>query len=84
MQEISRTATPCLHPRHILQDPDSLRPPSGKQFKNIIIQYLENFTKIPRFSTLVLFLSRAEKGVAKQVWTLLGVGQPVGAWHPVA
>jgi hypothetical protein len=44
---------------------------------------MENFTKIPRFSTLVLFLSRAEKEVAKHVWALLGVGQPVGAWHPV-
>jgi len=45
---------------------------------------MENFTKIPRFNTLVLFLSRAEKEVAKQVWTLLGVGQPEGAWLPVA
>ncbi|KIM35927.1 hypothetical protein M413DRAFT_449556 [Hebeloma cylindrosporum] len=59
-------------------------PDGGKQFKNIITQYMEHFTKIPRFSTLVLFLSRAEKDVAKQVWTLLGVGQPEGAWHSVA
>ena len=59
-------------------------PDGGKQFRYIITQYMENFTKIPRFSTLVLFLSRAEKEVARQVWTLLGVGQPVGAWHSVA
>jgi len=31
--------------------------------------------KIPRFSTLVLLLIRAENDVMKQVWTLLGASQ---------
>ena len=37
-----------------------------------------NFTKIPRFSTLVLLLIWAEKDVVEHVWTLVGVG----VWHP--
>jgi hypothetical protein len=59
-------------------------PDGGAKFKKIVTQYIENFTKIPRFNTLILFLSRPEKEAGKHMWTLLGVDQPVGAWGPVA
>ncbi|KAF8968965.1 hypothetical protein BDZ97DRAFT_1965981 [Flammula alnicola] len=52
--------------------------------KKTVLEYMENFTRISRFSTLVLFLSRPEKAIAKQVWALLGVEKPVGAWRAVA
>jgi hypothetical protein len=58
--------------------------PSDDIIKATVLAYMENFPKIARFSTVVLFFSRAEKAVAKKVWELLGVEKPTGAWAPVA
>lgn len=44
---------------------------------------MENFARIPRFNTLVLFLSKNEKALAKSVWTAVGVDQPTGMWSGV-
>ncbi|KAF8158543.1 hypothetical protein B0H34DRAFT_709282 [Crassisporium funariophilum] len=52
--------------------------------KRVVADYMENFEKIPRFGTLLLFLSKTEKVVAKQVLTVLGVEKPTGIWSTVA
>lgn len=41
----------------------------------LVREYMENFAKVPRFGTVVLFLSRKEKDLVKQVWGRLGVGK---------
>ena len=51
--------------------------------KAIVREYMENFARIPRFNTLVLFLSKNEKALAKSVWTAVGVDQPTGMWSGV-
>jgi RNA polymerase II-associated protein 3 len=52
--------------------------------KRIIIkEYMENFARIPRFNTLVLFLSKSEKLLAKSVWMAVGVDQHTGMWNGV-
>ncbi|KAG5653657.1 hypothetical protein H0H81_011617 [Sphagnurus paluster] len=38
-------------------------------------EYMDAFAHVERFETVVLFLSRAEKSVAKGVWESLGVGK---------
>ena len=38
-----------------------------------IREYLDNFGRVPRFETVILFLSREEKGIAREVWERLGV-----------
>jgi len=43
--------------------------------------YMENLVQVPRFSTLILFLTNREKAVAKEVWRKLGVQRKApGAW----
>lgn len=44
---------------------------------------MENFVRIPRFNTLVLFLSKNERMLAKRVWTAVGVDDPTGVWNGV-
>jgi hypothetical protein len=51
--------------------------------KTIIQEYMENFARIPRFNTLVLFLSKSEKSLAKSVWMAVDVNQPTGIWSGV-
>lgn len=51
--------------------------------KTTVREYMENFASIPRFSTLVLFLSKNEKALAKNVWKAVGVDQPTGIWSSV-
>ena len=51
--------------------------------KTIIQEYMENFARIPRFNTLVLFLSKSEKSLAKNVWIAVDVDQPTGVWSGV-
>ena len=51
--------------------------------KTIIQEYMENFARIPRFNTLVLFLSKNEKSLAKSVWMAVDVDQPMGVWSSV-
>ncbi|KAF8817206.1 hypothetical protein BYT27DRAFT_7153875 [Phlegmacium glaucopus] len=53
------------------------------QVKTVIREYMENFARIPRFNTLVLFLSKSEKVLAKNVLTAVGVDQPTGMWGGV-
>jgi len=46
-----------------------------------IREYMENMAQIPRFSTLILFLTSKEKAIAKEVWRKLGVsGKVSSAW----
>ncbi|CAA7269109.1 unnamed protein product [Cyclocybe aegerita] len=52
--------------------------------KQRVNEYLDNFAKVPRFGTLVLFLSKDEKMLAKQVLSLVGLEKPTGVWAPVA
>jgi len=54
------------------------------ELKKQVLAYVENFSKVQRFETVVLFLSKAEKEVANQVWCLLGVDRPTGVWKSVA
>lgn len=49
-----------------------------------IQEYMDNLARIPRFGTLVLFLSKQEKEVARDVWRGLGVERPTGVWSIVA
>ncbi|KAG6914479.1 hypothetical protein DXG01_017029 [Tephrocybe rancida] len=48
-------------------------------------EYMDAFTKVERFGTVVLFLSRAEKEVARGLWEGLGVTKEGVAkvWAPV-
>ena len=48
--------------------------------KATIQEYMENFARIPRFNTLLLFLSKSEKKLAKSVWMAVDVDQPTGVW----
>lgn len=44
-------------------------------------EYMDNLGKVPRFPTLVMFLSAQEKVLAKEVWRKLGVqGNAPGHW----
>jgi RNA polymerase II-associated protein 3 len=43
-------------------------------------QYMAVFSKVPRFSTVVLFMSKKEKELAKEVWDKLGVRNGGAAW----
>lgn len=51
--------------------------------KAIIQEYMDNFARIPRFNTLVLFLSKSEKSLAKRVWMGVDIDQPKGMWSGV-
>jgi len=53
------------------------------KIKERMLAYLDGFSKVPRFETVVLFLSEKEKQRAKQVLELLGVEQPSGFWRSV-
>lgn len=52
------------------------------ELKQRVLEYMQNFARIPRFGTLVLFLSKPEKEVARGVWGLLGV-EPAGPWRAI-
>lgn len=43
-------------------------------------EYMASFTKVPRFRTVVLFMSKGEKGLAKEVWERLGVRNGGASW----
>jgi len=43
-------------------------------------QYMAMFSKVPRFSTVVLFMSAEEKKLAKEVWEKVGVRNGCAAW----
>ena len=49
-----------------------------------IKEYMANLARIPRFGTLVLFLSKQEKEVARDIWRGLNVERPTGVWSIVA
>jgi len=51
--------------------------------RTTIREYMENFAKIPRFNTLLLFLSKSEKKLANSVWMAVDVDQPTGLWSVV-
>lgn len=46
--------------------------------------YLMGFERVPRFSTVLLFLSEKEKARVRDAWRLLGAETLSGAWGPVA
>jgi len=54
------------------------------EVKQRVLAYMDSFAKVPRFGTVVLFLSKAEKDVAKRVWDLLGIDKLAGVWGSVA
>ncbi|KAF9473430.1 hypothetical protein BDN70DRAFT_899772 [Pholiota conissans] len=56
--------------------------PGDTALSSKVLEYMQNLARIPRFGTLVLFLSKPEKEVAKGVWGLLGV-EPAGSWKAV-
>ena len=37
--------------------------------------YLDAFTRVERFGTIVMFLSRGEKAVAREAWEALGAAK---------
>lgn len=43
-------------------------------------QYMAVFSKVPRFTTVVLFMNRKEKELVKEVWDRLGVRNGGAAW----
>lgn len=43
-------------------------------------EYMAWFAKVPRFSFVVMFMSRVEKELAKEVWEGLGVRNGGAAW----
>lgn len=47
-----------------------------------IRSFLEYLPLVPRFNTIFLFLSKAEKEIAREMWSRLGVekDQLEGAW----
>ena len=51
--------------------------------KRIVREYMENFARIPRFNTLVLFLSKSEKLLAKSVWKAVDVDERTVMWNGV-
>lgn len=52
--------------------------------KERMLAYLDGFSKVPRFETVLLFLSQKEKQRAKRLLELLGVEQPSTVWKSVA
>lgn len=57
----------------------------GGAIAAVVKEYIDAFTRVERFGTVVLFLSRAEKAVARGVWEALGTEKrDVGkVWSPV-
>jgi hypothetical protein len=43
--------------------------------KNAVREYLEYFARVPRFETVVLFLSRGEKDIARGVLESVGASK---------
>jgi hypothetical protein len=43
-------------------------------------QFMAMFSKVPRFGTVVLFMSVEEKKLAKEVWEKVGVQNGCAAW----
>ncbi|PPQ86328.1 hypothetical protein CVT25_005629 [Psilocybe cyanescens] len=71
--------------RTVLASPPA--PSSGNVAPSIKLKvqaYMEHLARIPRFGTLVLFLSGPERAVAREVWRGVGVERPGGVWAPVA
>jgi hypothetical protein len=54
---------------------EMVRIDTGAERKSVIGEYLDHFTHVPRLETVVLFLSRKEKDVARDVWESLGVSK---------
>lgn len=46
--------------------------------------YLTGFENVPRFSTILLFLSKKGKVRVREVWKLLGAETLGGAWSSLA
>lgn len=56
------------------------RKSEGRDVVTAVRAYMESFEKVPRFGTVVLFLSQEERVSAKEVWKQLGVARPGGVW----
>ena len=50
------------------------------QERERVREYMIGLTQVRRFSTVVLFLSGAEREAAKEVWSILGDGEAGIAW----
>ena len=51
---------------------------------NSIRAYLMEFENVPRFGTVLLFLSEKEKARIVEIWKLLGVETLSGVWSSLA
>ena len=47
---------------------------SGRDVKESVKTYLLNMARVPRFTTIVLFMSKDEKQLVKEVWDGVAVG----------
>ncbi|KAI0920035.1 hypothetical protein AcV7_006045 [Taiwanofungus camphoratus] len=61
---------------------DVLRALDGQeQVKALVKAYMLNLARVPRFSTVVLFMSPSERVLVKDIWALVGPGEERrGAW----
>lgn len=53
---------------------DALRAAPGEEMQARVLAYMQALPRVPRFGAVVLFMSDAERGVARDVWELLGGG----------
>lgn len=53
---------------------DALRAAPEEEMQARVRAYMQALPRVPRFGTVVLFMSDAERGVARDVWELLGGG----------
>lgn len=51
---------------------------------DIIRDYLMGFENVPRFGTVLLFLSEKEKARIREIWMLLGAQTLGGVWSSLA
>ncbi|KAF8636231.1 hypothetical protein AX17_003717 [Amanita inopinata Kibby_2008] len=49
-----------------------LKSQSNTELGELVKRYLEGFSRVPRFSTVLLFLSGEEKGRVREVWRMVG------------
>ena len=57
---------------------------SDQATANVIRAYLMEFENVPRFGTVLLFLSEKEKARIVEIWKLLGVETLSGVWSSLA
>ena len=59
--------------QYISANPNDDNPEKAK-----VHEYLTVLASVPRFNTLILFLSKPEKELSKEVWAQLGINDAAG------